>query len=267
MNSVPQGKPKQQLPNCVREALLGIDAGKTAIVLDLLFTLGYQPGQWITYREALAVCTRYTAVHIVRDGLKHDLIKRQVYPVPRAGRPMYVYQLPFPDDLKEQLCIQKSSISDYLKPGDFANQKAYRMALHRELIQRGYEDEGHQPKKFSRKFMSERLNVTPDTLRRYEHELGTYVEPSYDVIWIRDKVQLWEVPEKRAHNGMYLSIVVDDTRVAKLPARKDIAGMYLKRGYEVNLMRRSCNKYAPYHPYSEQGKRDRYGDWADIINM
>lgn len=259
MTIISQGKPSPQLPNVVRESLLGIDAGKTAIILDLLFTLGYKPGQWITYREAVNICSEHTAIHIIRDGLKHFTIKKRQLPAAGRGRPTIAYQLPSIDYLKSQLTVQLSSVSDFLDFSDFANLKAYRIALHRELIQRGYEANSNRPAKFSRKYMSERLSVSSDTLRRYEQELGTYVEPTYGETPLHHKFEVILVPETRQHNGKVLLVRQNDRTVGTLPAIRSIAGLYLKKGYEVVLSWRECNKYAPYSPHSEQGRLDRWG--------
>lgn len=265
MDSVTQDKSPLQLPNCVREAYLGIDAYKTALTLDLLFTLGYKEGDWVTYQEALNIGADYTAVHIIRDGLKHETIKRRKLPQEKPGRPTFAYQLPQIDELKHDLVVEWSSVTDILSLEDFANGKTYRMALHRELIQRGFDENDHRPKAFSRKLMCERLNVSPKTLRTYEQELKTYVRPRYDVISIDAVYKLYLVPEKRSHNGQFLTIVSRDGAIRKLPAIKKVAGMYLKQGYELSIVQRKTNEYAPFNPYSEQAHRAQYGQWADFI--
>lgn len=266
MTTVSQDKTPKQLPNCVREAFLGIDAYKTAMVLDLLFTLGFEEGQWITYQEALEVGSQHTAIHIIRDGLKHDTIKREAIPQERRGRPTFRYQLPSIYTLKKNLCVEWSGITDILTLEDFANGKSYRQALHRELIRRGYEENGNRPKAFSRKWLCERLSVCAKTLRRYEAELRTWVQSHWEMIPIKSLVFLHEVPKQRAHNGQFLSIVSRDGTKRRLPAIRKVAGMYFNRGYEVNLMRRRVNEYAPYSPYSKEAHRDRHGEWADFID-
>lgn len=266
MTSISQAKRPTQLPNCVREAFLGIDAPKTAVLLDLLFTLGYRSGQWVTLSECLNVCTEHTAIHIVKQGLKHWTIVREAIPQDRPGRPTYKYLLPSIDGLKNDLVAKPSFVTDILNLQDFRNVKSYRMGLHRELIQRGYEANDRQPVEFSRKLMSERLNVSHDTLRRYERELGTYVEDRWGAKPLQHKFELSILPQKKVHDGRFLSIRVMDTPVKRLPCVASIAGMYMKKGYEVWLGWRKCNAYAPYSPYSEQGMRDRFGKWADIVN-
>lgn len=265
MTTVSQGNSPKQLPNIVREAFLGIDAGKTAITIDLLMTLGYKSGQWLTYQECLNVCTAHTAIHIIRDGLKHWTIKRKALPQSKPGRPTYAYQIPSIEELKNSLTVESSNVSDPLTLDDFQNQKSYRLALHRELILRGYRDNDHLPKRFSRKFMSDRLNVSPETLRSYENELETYIEPNWGHMQIKHKHDLLWLPEKRTHEGKWLEISIDGSTARKLPAVASIAGLYLKKGYDVALFWRECNSYAPYSRFSEQARRDRHGEWAGII--
>lgn len=267
MSSVSQDKRPLQLPNCVREAFLGLEAPKTAILLDLLFTLGYKPGQWVTYQEVLNVAGQHTANHICREGLLHWTIKREQLPQDRPGRPTFKYRLPSIDELRGQIVVEQSFVTDILTLEDFRNAKSYRMALHRELIRRGYEDNDHMPKVFGRELMSKRLNVSPDTLRSYERELGTYVEERWHVQPIRYDFEVHLLPKKRVHDGRVLKIVAGGETIRYMPCVGDIAGLYRKQGYEVSICKRQCNAYAPYSPYSEQGRRDRHGEWADIINF
>lgn len=255
-----------QLPNCVREAYLGIDAGKTAIVLDLLFTFGYQPRQWVTYQECLNVMSDYTAIHIIRDGLKHWSIKQKSLQNGQAGRPVIAYLIPSIPELKTALTVERSNVSDTLTLADFSNQKAYRKALHRELISRNYIENGYNPVQFSRKFMSQRLNVTPSTLRAYERELGTWVEQVWSNQPIVTTYHLVVVPEVREHNGKVLKVTSRGGEAAYLPAVRSLAGLYRKKGYQVDLLQRGCNRYAPYSPYSDRAKQDKHGKWAHYIS-
>lgn len=266
MNSVSHSMTSKQLPNCVREAFLGIGAVKTAMLLDLLFTLGYKPGQWVTYQECLNVCRQYTSKTTIYEGLHHFTMKRKPLPQENAGRPTFAYVLPSFDALKHQLVVEWSHVSDQLLLSDMHTPKSYRMALHRELIARNYAENKKKATKFSRKFLSERLGCSPETLRSYERELGTWVNPTYGKRAISKLHHIYHVPEARAHNGRFLLIHVDGNTARRLPAIKSIAGLYLKKGYEMDLCWRECNEYAPYSPYSEQGKIDNLGEWADIFH-
>lgn len=249
MDSVSQDNPSTQMPNCIREAFLGIDAYKTAIVLDLLFTLGYKSGQWITYHEAVAVGTQYTAFHIIREGLKHFTIPQKVLPQSRRGRPTIAYQLPSIDRLKHQLVAEWSRVTDTLQLADFRNAKTYKMALHRELIHRANEENNGGGASFSREFLCERLNISPDTCRRYEKELGIYVEARYQERDIRDRWSLLMIPKERAHNGQWLEVATRKGAIKRVPAIRSLAALYRKQGYDVWLKKRLTNLYHPKYPF------------------
>lgn len=238
-----------QLPNCIREALLGLDAYRTAIMLDLLLTLGYKEGQWVTFKECIDVCSQYTAQHIIREGLKHYTIKRKKLPTTHPGRPTFAYKIPKIDHLKYKYVVEWSTASDTLQLADFRNGKSYRMALHRELIHRANDDSGGNGASFSRKFLTDRLNVCADTVRRYEKELGIYVEARWQTKQIKDKYDIIDLPTVREHNGKYIEVSSRRGKLVRLPALKAVAGMYLKQGYEVWLKSRLTNLYHPENPF------------------
>lgn len=243
---VPQIEP--QLPNCIREALLGMGAYKTAITLDLLFTLGFECGQWVTYQQVLDACREYTSIHILREGLQHFSIARRKLPTITPGRPTFEYRLPYHDRLKSQLVMQYSYVTDVLALSDFRSGKTYKMALHRELIYRESNANGGNGASFSRPFLCNRLNISASTCRRYEKELGIYVEARYRERNIDSKTRLLFVPEERAHNGMWLEIGLRGGGLKRFPALRAIAGFYLKQGYDIYLKKQITNLYHPVTP-------------------
>ena len=260
-HSVPQAQYIEQLPNNVREALLGTGAGKTAVLLDLLFLLGYKPNQRVTAREIIAVTKEHTSQNIAREGLLHRLFKRRKLPSMGRGRPTYVYILPSPDLLLKELCGNLRSPSDPVSIEDCKSLEKYRIALHRELIVRGCKESSKDVAFFSRRYMARRLNVSEQTLRNYEKELGTHVEPRWDYQPIKEKSWLLAVPESRIHNGQMIKATRHDGKVIYLPPERKLAGYYLKMGWIVELWTRLTNGYAPQKPEIKYTG----GKWADFI--
>lgn len=259
--SVSQAQASDQLPNNVREALLGTESPKTAVLLDLLFLLGYRAGQRVTMREVIAVTKDYTSQNIAREGLQHDSIKRTKLPSSRRGRPTYTYTLPSLKTLLNELTGGLRSPSDPISIEDCKSLHTYRMALHRELIARGASESDRHMARFSRRYMTRRLNVSEQTLRNYEKELNTYVEPRFDYQPIQSKAWLFIVPETRQHNGQYLQAKHPDGKIIRLPAKRVLAGYYLKLGYQVELWKREVNAYAPQNPEIKY----RSGKWSDFV--
>jgi len=260
--SISQAQSREQLPNNVREALLGTEAGKTAILLDLLFSLGYRGGQRVTSREIMAVTKGHTSQNIAREGLLHSSIKRTAAKTSHRGRPTYIYTLPTIKKLLIDLCGGQRTPSDPVNLEDCKSLESYRMALHRELIARGASESPKGLARFSRKYMAQRLNVSEQTLRNYEKSLQTYVEPRWDFQPIISKAWIIAVPGKRAHDGQFVRATSPGKdKIIKLPAERAIAGYYLKLGWTVELWKREVNAYAPQNPEikSQQGR------WADFI--
>lgn len=251
MTTVPHDKAYKQLPNCLREAFLGMNAPKTAITLDALFTLGFEEGKWYTYAQCLEATSNIVPVHIIREGLLHSSIRRRKLEQSRRGRPTFSYKMPTIDHLKYQIVLEWSRVSDRLQLADFSNVRAYKMALHRELINRGDNESGGNGVSFSRKWLCERLNVAPATLRAYEKLLGIFAEARWQMKQIKDRIDLIFLPEEKAHNGKYLEILTHRDIVAKVPATKAIAGMYLKQGYKVMLRSSITNRYYPSYPFAD----------------
>lgn len=238
----------QQLPNCIREALCGMGAYKTAITLDLLLIMGFKGGQWLSYNDVLEACAPYTAIHILRTGLQHFTIARRKMSRGTPGRPAYEYRLPYLEQLKRQLVSDYSYVTDTLLLADFRNGKSYKMALHRELIQRESDLNAGDGATFSRDFLCARIGVSASTCRRYEKELGIYVEARHREYTIDSKARLIIVPECREHNGYHLEITTRKGMIKRFPAVRAIAGHYRKLGYDVYLKKRVTNRYHPTTP-------------------
>ena len=251
MDTVPQGKPPQQLPNCVREVLLGIGLPKSALMLDLLLTLGFQEGQWVTYEQVIDACKQYTSFNVIRDGLNGYVFRKKRLKQTRRGRPTVAFQIPKIDHLKYKYAVKWSKLTDTLLLADFRNVKTYRMGLHRELIARGHEESGQDGAIFSRKWMAERLGVSAETLRNYEGELKTYVEARFHKRPMKSTADLMYLDDKRDHNGKFLVVYYRDT-YKHMPAIKGLGGLLLKQGHEFELHTRLPNRYFPENPYLEQ---------------
>lgn len=99
--------------------------------------------------------------------------------VKTLGRPAAYYRLPDPETLLQRLGLS-SSQADTLSVDDLASPKAYRRALHRELVKR-------RPDSYSRAWLSDRLGISKWTSRRYETRLNVIVQPMYSdqpVTWL-----------------------------------------------------------------------------------
>lgn len=249
---IPDYKNTSQLPNILRETLLGSGYGKTALLLDLLAILGYKGGQKVTYSEILAVAGQFTSQHIIREGLLHFAIKRVKVKNGRKGRPTYAYILPKLGHLRFMLCGDILSPTDVLHVSDMANMIVYRKALHRELIYRSSAESADNFCSFSREYMATRLGVSQNTIRAYEKELKIYVKAQWEATSINNKADLLLVPRRKSHDGRFIEAYRRrDEKWVNLPADRGIAGLYLKKGFILTMYKRKVNKYAPSKPFSE----------------
>jgi len=250
-NIVPEYQTTTQIPNILREILLNAGYGKTALLLDLLFVLGYVGGQKVTYNEILAIAGSYTSHNIIREGLLCFAIKRVKVSSGRRGRPTYAYIIPSIAQLRGIFCDGILSPTDVLHVADMANMTTYRRALHRELIYRGCSESLHGNCSFSRAYMASRLGVSENTIRAYEKTLKIHVEPQFEQIFIGKSQDLVNVPAKKSHDGKMLEAYRQrDEKWLRLPADRGIAGYYLKQGYVLTLYARKPNKYYAFKPFT-----------------
>ena len=198
--SVQQTQEQGQLPNSISEALLQ-ETNSTAPgrLIEGLYQSDYPAGATISKTEAYTIGRKYhiserdirTALHYKhkRRSLfkKHSHSHTQPPPVGEAdnlnskseyteitggnlGRPIRdVFEIPSVDDLCELLGVTAQA-ADPLSEADLCSAKAYRQALHRELIKRRAPEQ-------STRWHAERLNTSQRTIRRYNSELGVIRTP------------------------------------------------------------------------------------------
>lgn len=126
---------------------------------------------------------------------------------------------------------------DPIRLADVVGEDTYRQALEREFIKR-------RPGQYSQRLLSERLSVSPRTLRRYHKAIPIHSRKCYTVIpldWNNvDRVPLsgdWQ--EFGLDAGRFL---LDDTG-KRWPAKREIAQKLLKKGHRVEYHLQVPNFY------------------------
>ena len=171
-------QPQEQglLPNSIREALLQ-HTRSTACgrLLEGLLANGYRPEQPLTMTQLYENSQRY---HIsqrdVRQALHVTLAGQAVFPPVGEGDNLNskrgrLYMVPSVAYLCDLLDVRVQA-SDPLSREDLSSAKAYRQALHRELIKRRAPEQ-------STTWHAQRLQVSARTVRRYNRELGVLRTP------------------------------------------------------------------------------------------
>jgi hypothetical protein len=202
-------KPMTGLPNSVREALLGADLGDSALLLDAMIRCRYKTGKIFT-RKQLLDSLRENGLK-VPDGVIQRGLDEKVFVVgkilalgtKRRGRPTLAYHMPAIADLVRTWCWGVDTASDRLCETDFVSLKAYRIALHREFINR-------DPGDYSRAFLGRRLGVSEATTRNYDKLAGiTVTERKKEHLIGEDWRSVFDFKPGRAIYR-WLKIVVDD---------------------------------------------------------
>ncbi len=194
------------LGTSVREWFLGNGLANVARVLDGLYSVGFKPDDQFTELDA---CQNLAALKIGRRSimvaLKAIIADWRLFetvvspPNPPVsanaakgsddlnnscemsrgakrvkngrGRPARLYRLPSPDVVAAKIGL-KSKGSHMLANDDYCSSKAYRQALHSELLTR-------RPGYYGRLWLSARLGVSRWTARRYEKAADIQVQPTY----------------------------------------------------------------------------------------
>lgn len=231
----------------MREYLLSSGQGYTSLILDALLYHGIKPGQHFTARQALEITE--LPHHILNSGLKNPILSRRRRRTARKGRPEYIYSMPYIDHMLKTWELHISP-SDELKKADLANLKAYRVALHRELINRGFQKK-KEPKQFSRKYLASRLGVVAQTLRNYEKQLKTWVHAVFSKIVI-DRKWLFLVP-KDGREGLYVEVTAWNGKTSRFPAKRGLIAKLMHDKFGdgdavYTLIEQKPNLYAPTRP-------------------
>ena len=249
-----------QLPNPLREAMLGAGYANSLVVLESLYMLRIKAEIWLSFDQILRLCQDNfgTSRRLVYDGLCQNLIfqrrKAEVNRHQRGARP-FLYRLPHPDELLAEFKIPKGHVPyDELDKDDLKSVKTYRLGLHRELFIRKWLDrcDGFV---MSRKLMADRLGVSPRTVRTYDKILGFSHEPNYkeeritEDNWFKlprykDK---FDANGKRQPSKMWLRVLDPETGQSRnVPLVRYLAYQALQADCLVWTRERLPNTYYPY---------------------
>lgn len=250
-----------QLPNTVREALLGQKQTYLVRTIEALRLADISSGMWFTEGQARELLSGIVGQHSIRLSLVSGIFERldspSGLPIKRAsglnqtgisqcfeitltkpklnlrGRPTRYYRMPSNIELTAQLGVRLTRISDPLKYKDLSSAKTTRQALHRGFIAR-------KPGKYPSLWLAKRLGVSVKTKCRYDKNSGIQVQPTYletPLHW----GNLNEIPGEDLELG---GICLLDDQRKKYPARVSIASRLLKAGRKISLLRRTINHYS-----------------------
>ena len=148
------------------------------------------------------------------------------------GRPARLYQLPSPDVIATKIGIQRKD-GDTLSNQHFSSPKAYRQALHSELLTR-------RPGHYGRVWLSARLGVSRWTARRYERAADIYVQPTY-VTQALSWGMASMLPQKASDSPKGVFIEASDGK--RYPAIRGLALRLMKQGRMPVLKHQQGNFY------------------------
>lgn len=267
-----------QLPNNLREAMLGAGFAKSLVVLEGLYMLCLDANTWLTFDQIYRLCRDNFGMsyQLVYQGLRQGLIfqrrKAERLPHQRGARP-FLYRLPHPDELKAEfnISVYGHSPHDELQKEDLKTVTTYRRALHRELFIRKWIDNQNEGFVMSRQLMADRLGISVRTVRTYDKQLGHSSEPNYKEEEItadnwhtlpryKDK---FDADGKRLPSKIWLkTIQYGDDDYRTLPFVRYLAYQELNAGRTVWAVERLPNTYYPYQkPDRQQFDHDVVGHW------
>lgn len=256
------------LTTSIREALLKLGLTHVARVLDCLFVKGFKAGGIVTEKIIARTLSGIIGRHSILASLKalfndHTPIFTPVQnPPPQTpshisiarykqkesnkkcflfsktksdkndrGRPATHYVIPEIDVLCAKLGVRYTD-SDPIKIEDLQGAKAYRQAVHRELIKR-------RPGMYARAWLAERLGISRRTSQRYDMAIGINRKPMYvETLITWGSLNL--IPADEAIDGTLL----EDARGKRYPARRDIAAKLLKNHAYVWHLSQDWNYYS-----------------------
>ena len=262
------GRWTPQLPNSVREALMKQGMTQAARLLDALCILGVAPGSCLTassvyarvsefgigrnsvYRTLRATLENGKALFDVENPsfpldphtpyaiaanttdseINQCLFDWVAKPVKSAGRPERVYKMPTISGLCRLLGVRNRG-GDHLEADALQSPTTYRAALHRAFIAR-------TPGQHSRAWLSERLGVCRDTVRRYERNSDIVVTPMFwetPLTWRNIEAALSDEPV----DGCFL----EDHRGKRYPPLRPLARMLLASHRRLTFKRQLINDY------------------------
>jgi hypothetical protein len=176
------------VPNNIREHLLKQRQTLVLRLLDAFALAGWNEGKIFSLNDAIQLGRSVSLgrTSILRIFTYNRLFLTPPPPArdtdnsilnsnhrPTRGRPTTRYfAVPSHKQLAKTLGITLAGSTDKLTANDLRSNKAYRMALHRELVKR-------QTPELSTRFLADRLGVSERSLRRYNVSLGVIRTPIF----------------------------------------------------------------------------------------
>lgn len=219
------------LHNTTREALLQANQGYVALVVDALYSVGWEAFSSFSAQEAItALAAIGTPSKIIRIALKNPVFK----PV---GRRSAIYKLPTPTSVLEAAGGNPDRrVSDELPSAAFKSLKAYRLALHHALVTR-------RPGRYLRHLLARRLGVCRSTTRNYDREMHHEVTASYKFIPLTDDM-LDILPEAKPQRRKYFLLIKHENKQFFAPLVQQIAAYWRLKGAGVFLVQQMGNVYS-----------------------
>jgi hypothetical protein len=286
-------KPLIGLPNALREAFL--QQQPTSIVprlLDAAALAGWLPGQTVTTAEIIAMAHRYgigqDSVNKALTGEFSQLNGQPIFPkvtthphkppvgdgdnpiknLPRGRKPNY-YLIPAPAHLCAicQISLADLQTTDALSGADLSSGRAYRQALHRELVGRTTPELGNET-------YAHRLHTSTRSIQRYAAALKLIKTPviAYErLTWaLLDEATAWgPVRENQAGRAITPGRWLQTADGQRYPAIVGLAAKLLAQHTPVLYCERRPSRLqlpnAPWPPVSPSIWRDRRGlqpDWG-----
>jgi len=269
----------------LRESMLQQGHGKALVVLEGLFMKGLQQSEhpnyerWYTTKDIITQLKYFCGMSetLVREGLNDVLVfQRRVKASEgrnQRGRPPYEYRLPL---LKELLAEFAYGLmwtpGDELVKEDLVSLRDYRMALHREMVIRNWEEKGGF--EMYRDLMADRLGVSKRTIRNYDNFMGFVWQANFvgRRITFRNWVNLPRYKHRYDENGKRLPSrhwlrIYDPVRgqFYHRPNVRYLAWEALEKGHDVELVHRGANTYYPYGRPCQSEFNGEYGDMQWVM--
>jgi hypothetical protein len=226
------------LPNSLREAFLQRDMGDVSLLLDAIYLAGWRPGRRFTRHKLRIFLSRHYNIphYVIQKALTSGLFAFKHIHTKAKGRPEKLYTLPYLMPLVNHYAKGLWTPSDKLYPADFDNVKAYRIAIHRALIER-------HPGTYSRQFLGRRIGVSKRTVRTYDNLAGIKAEMRTERRRI-DHYSNWQdlVAGKQPGGAEWLEFVHTDGRIIKRPIKAGIIWKYIHEA-AVYIVRQLTNYY------------------------
>lgn len=251
----------RQLPNVLREYLLGHRHVNLARVLDGLLIAGLSAGDTFTTSDAVKKLaamgigrnTIYRALALeISDlldpsphtphpppagaaersawGTNQCLFGRVTKRGKNRGRPQYHYQMPCIETLCKALGLKPVG-GDALEADALRSPAAYRAALHGALIKRS-------PGRYARRWQARRLGVSMQTCRRYDRRENIVALPTY-----QDHVISWREVDRLLCDEPIPGRFLQDETGRRYPALPFLARRLLAQGRRLLLRIQDVNAY------------------------